>query len=147
MAEQGKGNTGEALMSLLERRLDNVVHRLGFGQSPGPGPAADCATATSRSTAAASIFPATWSRPGDVIRVKNRAKSLQAGRRRTGRDAAATCPISSAASTARSPEGHVGRLPEAADVSIPVQTALDRRALLASSVSARVGRPGSLTEA
>ena len=28
-----KGNTGEALMSLLERRLDNVVHRLGFGQS------------------------------------------------------------------------------------------------------------------
>ena len=28
-----KGNTGNALMSLLERRLDNVVHRLGFGLS------------------------------------------------------------------------------------------------------------------
>ena len=27
------------LMSLLERRLDNVVHRLGFGLSRGPGPA------------------------------------------------------------------------------------------------------------
>ena len=30
---RAKGNTGDALMSLLERRLDNVVHRLGFGQS------------------------------------------------------------------------------------------------------------------
>ena len=32
-AEHTKGNTGDVLMSLLERRLDNVVHRLGFGQS------------------------------------------------------------------------------------------------------------------
>src|SRR6478672_6698372 len=32
-AVKGKGNTGDALMTLLERRLDNVVHRLGFGLS------------------------------------------------------------------------------------------------------------------
>src|ERR1017187_5209031 len=32
-ATRTKGNTGSALMSLLERRLDNVVHRLGFGSS------------------------------------------------------------------------------------------------------------------
>ena len=32
-AARSKGNTGNALMSLLERRLDNVVHRLGFGSS------------------------------------------------------------------------------------------------------------------
>ena len=32
-AERTKGNTGDVLMSLLERRLDNVVHRLGFGLS------------------------------------------------------------------------------------------------------------------
>ena len=32
-AQRGKGNTGEDLMSLLERRLDNIVHRLGFGLS------------------------------------------------------------------------------------------------------------------
>ena len=32
-AERTKGHTGEALMSLLERRLDNIVHRLGFAQS------------------------------------------------------------------------------------------------------------------
>ncbi len=28
-----KGSTGENMLSLLERRLDNVVHRLGFGAS------------------------------------------------------------------------------------------------------------------
>ena len=33
MAERSKGNTGLVLMSLLERRLDNVVYRLGFAAS------------------------------------------------------------------------------------------------------------------
>jgi len=33
MAERGTGNTGEALLSLLERRLDNVVWKLGFAPS------------------------------------------------------------------------------------------------------------------
>ncbi|MFB3893375.1 MAG: 30S ribosomal protein S4 [Phycisphaerae bacterium] len=32
-AERGKGNTGAALLSLLERRLDNVVFKLGFAPS------------------------------------------------------------------------------------------------------------------
>ena len=32
-AERSKGNTGQNLMSLLERRLDNVVYRLGFAVS------------------------------------------------------------------------------------------------------------------
>lgn len=33
IAERAKGNTGEALLSLLERRLDNVVCKLGFASS------------------------------------------------------------------------------------------------------------------
>lgn len=32
-ALKSKGNTGEALLSLLERRLDNVVYKLGFAES------------------------------------------------------------------------------------------------------------------
>ena len=32
-AARAKGVTGEKLLQQLERRLDNVVHRLGFGQS------------------------------------------------------------------------------------------------------------------
>jgi ribosomal protein S4 len=30
LAGRSKGNTGSTLMALLERRLDNIVHRLGF---------------------------------------------------------------------------------------------------------------------
>jgi small subunit ribosomal protein S4 len=37
MAESGKGNTGDALLSLLERRLDNVVCKLGFTSSRKAG--------------------------------------------------------------------------------------------------------------
>ena len=33
MAERGTTNTGEVLLSILERRLDNVVWKLGFAQS------------------------------------------------------------------------------------------------------------------
>jgi len=33
MAARGTGNTGEKLLTLLERRLDNVVYRAGFAQS------------------------------------------------------------------------------------------------------------------
>jgi len=33
VASRSKENTGEALLSVLERRLDNVVHRIGFAPS------------------------------------------------------------------------------------------------------------------
>ena len=33
MAEKMRGNTGENMLSLLERRLDNVVYRMGMGAS------------------------------------------------------------------------------------------------------------------
>ena len=35
MAARRKGATGEILLQLLERRLDNVVYRMGFGSHPG----------------------------------------------------------------------------------------------------------------
>jgi len=36
-AERGKGVTGEALLILLERRLDNMVYRMGFANSRSEG--------------------------------------------------------------------------------------------------------------
>src|SRR4030042_5161713 len=36
LAEKQNGITGENLLVLLERRLDNVVYRLGFADSPEP---------------------------------------------------------------------------------------------------------------
>lgn len=121
-AESSKGNTGDTLMTLLERRLDNVVHRLGFG--------------ISRSQARQIIshghitingrrcdVPSALVRAGDVIRVKNRAKSLdwvRSAQAENNRD----LPDYLAVTESQIPEGIVGRLPGPEDVSVPVDTQL-----------------------
>jgi len=121
-AERGKGNTGDALMILLERRLDNVVHRLGFGLSRAQARQIirhGHITVNGRRV----DIPSYEVRIGDVIRVKNRAKSLdlvRAALSENGRDV----PDFLSRSDAQIPEGIVGRLPAADDVSIPVQTQL-----------------------
>ena len=122
IAVKGKGNTGEALMSLLERRLDNVVYRLGFGHSRAQARllvAHGHVTVNGRRV----DIPSYLMRPGDVIRVKDRPKSLQlvqAVLAESPRDV----PDFLSRVEGPLPEGHVLRLPEIADVSIPVQTHL-----------------------
>ncbi len=119
IAVKGKGNTGEALMSLLERRLDNVVYRLGFGHSRAQARllvAHGHVTVNGRRV----DIPSYLMRPGDVIRVKDRPKSLQlvqAVLAESPRDV----PDFLSRVEGPLPEGHVLRLPEIADVSIPVQ--------------------------
>ncbi|MFM8413347.1 MAG: 30S ribosomal protein S4 [Planctomycetota bacterium] len=121
-ATRGKGNTGEALMTLLERRLDNVVHRLGF--------------AASRAAARQLIMhghitinghrvdiPSYLVKAGDLVRVKNRAKSLQlvhAALAEFRRDV----PDFLSRLDGAIPEARVDRLPGSDDVSIPVQANL-----------------------
>jgi len=121
-AERERGNTGDLLMRLLERRLDNVVHRLGFGQS--------------RSQARQMIrhghitvngrrvdIPSYLVKPGDVIRAKNRAKSLDLVRASLA-DHGREVPSFLSLTEGDIPEGHVGRLPDVDDISVPVQTQL-----------------------
>lgn len=121
-AERGKGNTGEALMVLLERRLDNIVYRLGFGLS----------LAQSRSlinhghvlvNGRRVDIPSYLTRPGDVIRVKNRAKSLELVKACLA-EMHREVPDFLSRVDGDVPEGHVLRSPEASDASIPVQTQL-----------------------
>jgi small subunit ribosomal protein S4 len=119
MAERGKGNTGEALMSLLERRLDNIVYRLGFGHSRAQARllvAHGHVTVNGRRV----DIPSYLTRPGDVIRVKDRPKSLQLVQAVLAESHRAVPDFLSRVEGAL-PEGHVLRLPEAGDVSIPVQ--------------------------
>ncbi len=75
LASRSTENTGEALLSLLERRLDNVVHRLGFAPS----------RAAARQLVAHGHIqvngrncniPSLVVRKGDKIAVKNKPKSL-----------------------------------------------------------------------
>jgi small subunit ribosomal protein S4 len=121
-ANKGKGNTGEALMSLLERRLDNIVHRLGFGQSRAQ--ARQLITHGHITVNGKKLDIASYLvKAGDVIRVKNRVKSLQAvtlNLQETPRQV----PDFLTRVEGAIPEGRVSRLPAADDVSIPVQANL-----------------------
>ena len=121
-AERGTGNTGERLMVLLERRLDNIVHRLGFGLSRAQARQIirhGHLTVNGRRV----DVPSYLVRAGDVIRAKNRPKSLQLVQARTA-EAVRDVPDFLARVDGQIPEGHVLRLPEATDASIPVQTQL-----------------------
>ena len=121
-AERGKGNTGDTLMTLLERRLDNIVHRLGFGQSRAQARQLirhGHITVNGRKV----DIPSYEVRVGDVIRVKNRARSLDLVRGALA-ESTRDIPDFLSRSEADIPEGIVGRLPSVEDVSIPVQTQL-----------------------
>jgi small subunit ribosomal protein S4 len=121
-AEATKGNTGDILMSLLERRLDNVVHRLGFGLSRSAARQLIChghVTVNGRRCDISSYLV----NVGDVIRVKNRSKSLDLARGHMAENTRQPADFVSLTG-AEIPEGVVGRLPAADDVSIPVQTQL-----------------------
>ncbi len=121
-AERGKGNTGETLMSLLERRLDNVVHRLGF--------------AASRAAARQLVMhghvtingrrldvPSYLVKAGDLVRIKNRKKSLQLVHAALA-EFRREVPDFLSRGDAAIPEGRVDRLPAADDFSLPVQANL-----------------------
>jgi len=121
-ANRGKGNTGKRLMTLLELRLDNIVHRLGF--------------ALSRAQAKQMILhghilvngrrvdiPSYQLKVGDRIGVKNRPKSVQwvqANMAEHPREV----PDFLSVITGPPLEGQVVREPESEDVSIPVQAQL-----------------------
>lgn len=118
IASRRAGNTGDTLMSLLERRLDNVVTRLGF--------------ALSRPQARQFVrhghvlvngrkvdIPSYLVRPGDVISVKNRehSKNLAAGNLA---DHSVQVPDWLDRAASDPPEGRVSRLPSVQDVGLPV---------------------------
>lgn len=122
MAERSKGNTGNTLMSLLERRLDNIVHRLGWGQSR---PQARQIVGHGHITVNGRRvdIPSYLVKAGDVIRVKSRSKSVQLVQANLAENQRPTPDFLSLVES-EVPEGIVTRLPEAEDVSLPVQTQL-----------------------
>lgn len=121
-AERGKGNTGEALMTLLEIRLDNVVHRLGFAPSR---PQARQLIRHGHITVNGRRvdIPSYLVRPGEVIGVKNRPKSLELVQANLA-ESKHTVPDFLALVAGPPPEGHVLRNPGMDDLSIPVQVQL-----------------------
>ena len=110
-------------MSLLERRLDNIVHRLGFGLS----------RAQARLMVRHGHVTVNGRRvdiPSYLVRARRRdPRQGPSQEHATGAEPIwpkphREVPDFLALVDGPTPEGHVLRLPEAADVSIPVQTQL-----------------------
>lgn len=122
IAGRSKGNTGSTLMSLLERRLDNIVHRLGFA---GSRRAARQLVSHGHITVNGRKvnIPSYLIKAGDTVAVKSRPKSVRYVRQSLegfqGR-----VPEFLTVDGKDVPEGKVLRLPGIDDVSIPVQPAL-----------------------
>ena len=70
-AKRTKGNTGEALLILCERRLDNVVCRAGFAQTR-PQARQGIVHSHFQLNGQTVNKPSIWVKPGDVITVRNR---------------------------------------------------------------------------
>jgi small subunit ribosomal protein S4 len=121
-AVRGTGNTGKTLLSLLERRLDNVVHRLGWGLSRAAARQLICHGHVTVNGKRLDI-PSYSVRVGDVIAIKERKNSVelvQASLAESNREV----PDFLVRVDGQKPEGHVVRLPDAEDVSIPVEPQL-----------------------
>lgn len=75
IASRSKQNTGEVLITLLERRLDNVVFRLGFAPNRA---AARQLVAHGHVTinGVPTDIPSLIMKPNDVVAVKNRKRSI-----------------------------------------------------------------------
>jgi small subunit ribosomal protein S4 len=76
LASRSPENTGEALLSIMERRLDNVVHRLGFAPSRA---AARQLVSHGHITVNGKFanIPSLLLKAGDRVAVKNRPESVK----------------------------------------------------------------------
>ncbi len=114
IASRAPENTGEQLLTIMERRLDNVVHRLGFAPN----------RASARQLVAhghvtvnghACDVPSMLLRAGDTVAVKNRPRSLQLVRLYLQENPPPPPDYLERTST-EPPEGRVARLPARSDV-------------------------------
>ena len=122
MAERQKGNTGKNLMTLLERRLDNIVFRLGFGASRSQ--ARQWVTHGHVQVNGHRVdIPSYLVRTGDVVTVRNRTTSVKAVKNVLD-EITRDVPDFLHRAEENVPKGIIIRLPEAEDVSIPVNAAL-----------------------
>ncbi len=76
LASRSTENTGEVLLTIMERRLDNVVHRLGF--APNRAAARQLVTHGHVTlNGRACNIPSLLLKAGDTVTVKSRPRSLQ----------------------------------------------------------------------
>src|SRR6516164_8840279 len=119
IAARTTGNTGEALLSIMERRLDNVVHRLGFAPSRASARQMVSHGHVTLNGNACNI-PSLLLRAGDKVTVKSRPRSLQLVKL-TLQESPPPVPDFLERTGAEPPEGRMSRLPGRADVDPHIQ--------------------------
>jgi small subunit ribosomal protein S4 len=115
LAAKSAQNTGEELLSVLERRLDNVIHRLGFAPSRASARQAVRGGHVLLNGKPCDI-PSVLLRPGDTIKIKSREKSLKLGRTLLAEGAKERIPDFLEVIPGEIPEGRLTRNPSRGDV-------------------------------
>ncbi|MCX7665961.1 MAG: 30S ribosomal protein S4 [Gemmataceae bacterium] len=115
LAAKSPENTGEQLLAILERRLDNVIHRLGFAPSRNSARQLVNAGHVLVNGVPCNI-PSRLLRVGDVVKIKDREKSAKLGRELAKTGAMERIPDFLEVIPGDVPEGKLSRLPSRGDV-------------------------------
>ncbi|HLJ98075.1 MAG TPA: 30S ribosomal protein S4 [Gemmataceae bacterium] len=119
LASRSPENTGEVLLTIMERRLDNIVHRLGFASSRKAARQLVSHGHVLLNGRVATI-PSMLVKAGDAIAIKNRPRTLQLVKLNL-QENPPPVPEYLERSTAEPPEGKVLRLPTRSDVDPRIQ--------------------------
>ena len=119
-AAAAEGVTGEVLLSTLERRLDNVVFRMGFALTRRE---ARQLVSHGHFTVNGKVcdIPSFLIKAGDVVEVKERSRSSVKFKRFLGEDAIVVTTPTWIERDKENLKGTVTRLPERADIDFPVE--------------------------
>lgn len=123
MASRRSGNTGDALMTLIERRLDNVVTLLGFALSRAAARQLirhGHVTVNARKV----DIPSYLVRPGDVVAVKEREASANLVAGVLALENKPPVPDWLDRTSTEPAAGRVSRLPSPQDITLPVNPQL-----------------------
>lgn len=121
-ASRSKGVTGEILLQLLERRLDNVVFRLGF--APGRRAARQFVRHNHILVNGKKVdIPSYLVRPGEVISVRDKEQSKKYAKESLELTSARTVPEWLQLDK-ENLSGKIIRLPERKDIAVPVDESM-----------------------
>ena len=119
-AEKMAGKTGENLLTTIERRLDNVVYRLGFAMTRRE--ARQLVNHAHFTVNGKKVnIPSYLVKPGDVIEVKESSRSSSKFKRLLGEDAVQVTVPQWLDREKNALKGTVVKMPERADIDMPVE--------------------------
>ena len=120
-ASRMPGKTGENLLVLVERRLDNVVYRLGFAMTRRE--ARQLVNHGHFTVNGKKVnIPSFLVKPGDVVEVAEKSRSSVKFKRLTGEDAIMVTAAPVAGAGEEHPEGQpLTKMPAREDIDLPVE--------------------------